>query len=373
MSLELRTDKQVLNEKWLKNLVLEERVDPLFGTLQSQTMEVTARSKNNRDNFAYLEDTVWMYRDEELKNSLRVKEMTRRNIADIALYCRSDLEFLEVKFMGGMYTNADPVTVLAEIMGDHSYSLDQKVANKRITGHLPICTRRQALEQLAFALEAVLTLTPEGDIRLAHMSLDTASAKYMESSVLSKDVQITNKPSYTKVELVSHRWVASSQWVDVYNKRDLGTQEVTLTFNQPNAEYSLAEGRVVDKGPNFITFVPAGPETLKIRPYLHYTNTHSETFSTDSSHFSNVLSVRDMTLVNPDNVQSLMTRLKQVALMRQQLQMRIPAQYMVLGQMMFISTPWNTSFYGCVSRMKSTHTQNTHVADVTIVGWEKKE
>ena len=373
MSIELRIDQQVLDKSRLKQVVVEECVDPLYGKLQTQTMDVTARSYSYWDNFANLEEKIQLYRDDQLKNTLRVKELTHMKISDIAMRCRSDLEFLEVKFMGGMYTNADPVTVLAQIMGDHSYSLDQKVANKRVTGHLPICTRRQALEQLAFALEAALTVTPEGHVRLTQVPLDINSAVHMDPNRLPEGVQITTQPYYTKVELVSHRWVASTQWVEVYNKRDLGTQEVTVTFNQPNAEYALAEGRIVAKGPNFITFVPAGPETLKIRPYLHYTNTHTTTFPIDTSRFSNALTVREMTLVNEDNAQSLMTRLKQVALMRQQLQMRIPVENEVPGQTLYMRTPWGTRFLGCISRMKTIHTQNNHIADITVVGRENKE
>lgn len=369
MSVELTVGDLTFDSASLMHLQLDSGVDTLYGSLQGQTMEAVIRSDAPAEAQALQEQKVQLYNDGSLLATQCLKGCTRTGSREVRLSCRSDMEFLEGQFMGGIYTNKDPMILVDEILTGRTFTMDAVIMNRSITGYLPVCSRKRALHQVALALGAVVSMDQNG--RFSFSAPSQTSSQTIGPERILAGCKLLTTPAYSKVELVSHSYTPSSQWVELFRNRDYGTQQVTLTFNQPYAAYDFEEGTLLDSGPNFVTFQPGAVTTLKARPYVHTTAYHTIEEPAAESGYSLVLSVRDMTLVNPSNAQQVLQWLYERAQMGQQLTVKVLAGSERAGQPVALSTPWGTTFAGYISKMKSTLTDSAHVAELTINGTQQ--
>lgn len=371
MSIQLKLGQDLeFDRQSLMQVQLRTGVDPMYGVLQTDSLQAVVRSNAPAESHALQEQKVQLYRDGQLLSTQCLKQCTRAGGEEFTLQCRSNLEFLEGEYMGGMYDRADPLLLVDWILGGRSFSLDDTIANRTVSGYLPICTRSQALRQVAFALGAVVSVDKYGSFRLSALAAEEGITIGPERVLTG--ARLHTKPAYTKVELVAHSYVPATEWVELYHLKEFGSDPVTLTFTQPNAEYELYDGDMIESGPNFITFQPSNFTGLKVKPYIHTTAFHTIEEPATESGFSNVLSVRDMTLVNPDNVQQLLQWMHERGQMRQELVVQAIIDQERTGQLVTVTTPWGTPFTGYISQMNSTLTDRSHVAQVTIQGREQE-
>ena len=371
MSVELTLADLSFDGSALKGVKLHCCVDTVHGGPQPDTLEAVIHANAPVEAQALQEQKVQLYRDGSLIATQCIKSCTRTGSRDFTLSCRSDMDFLEGKFMGGIYQNVEPTTLANQILLNRTFHMDSAIMNRKVSGYLPICTRAEALHQMAFALGAVVSMDKDGSFFFSDPERSTPKA-IGAGRILSGGTLYT-KPGYTKVELVSHTYTASSQWVELFSKRDYGTEPVTLTFTQPNAAYAFDDGTLVESGPNCVTFLPGYATTLRVKPYIHTTAYHTVEEPASDSGFSKVLSVRDVTLVNASNAQQVLQWLRQRGQNVQQMQVTIMADREQAGQAVTLPTPWGTTFSGYISKMKSTFTDTSHIAELTVDGMEETE
>lgn len=368
MSVELNIADLSIDDSMLTKLHLHTGVDTVYGGLQADAMEAVVRCDAELEPQALQEQKVQLYHNGRLIATQCLKSTTRTGSRQVVFSCRSDMEFLEGRFMGGIYQNMTPMNLLDQILVGRSYTMDADIMRRTVTGYLPVCSREEALQQVAFALGAVLSVDENG--RFHFNALTQAGHRIPASRILSGGAMETT-PAYSKVELVSHNYVASNKWVEVFAGRDYGTEPVTLTFSQPYAEYDFVEGTLMDSGPNFVSFTPGYTTTLRARPYVHTTAYHTIEEPAADSGYSKVLSVRNMTLVNQSNAQQVLGWLRQRGQLVQSMHVTILAEGESTGQWVQLPTSWGTEFSGYISKMKSTFTGGCHIAELTVSGREE--
>lgn len=368
MSVELKVAELSFDDSMLTRMQLHTGVDTVYGGLQADGMEAVLRCDADVEPQALQEQKVQLYHDGQLITTQRLKSSSRTGSRQVTLSCRSDIEFLEGRFMGGIYQNMTPMNLVDQILVGRSYTMDADIMRRTVTGYLPVCAREEALQQVAFSLGAVLSVDENG--RFHFNALTQTGHRIPECRILSGG-RMETLPAYSQVELVSHSYTASDKWVEVFAERDYGTEPVTLTFSQPYAEYDFVEGTLMDSGPNFVTFAPGYTTTLRARPYVHTTAYHTAQEPAADSGYSKVLSVRNMTLVNSSNVQQVLQWLRQRGQLVQSMQVTILAEGESVGQWVQLPTPWGTEFSGYISKMKSTFTGGSHIAELTVSGREE--
>lgn len=368
MAVELKLAELSFDDSVLTDLRLTTGVDTVYGGLQADSMAAVIRGDGSVEGQALQEQKVQLFQDGELIATQCLKSSKRTGSRQVELSCRSDIEFLQSRFMGGIYNSQDPMTLLDEILLGKTYTLDADIIRRKLTGYLPVCSREDALQQVAFALGAVLSMDKNGQFKFNAL---TNTATWIPASRILSGGALETLPAYTKVELASHSYTPSSHWVTLFEGRDYGTEPVTLTFGQPYAEYSFAEGTLIDWGPNFVTFMPGYTTTLRARPYVHATAYHTVEEPAADSGYSKVLSVRDMTLVSPENAQQVLEWLYQRGQLVQKLQVTVLAQGERAGQPVQLPTPWGTVFSGYISKMKSAFTGSSQIAELTVCGREE--
>jgi hypothetical protein len=284
------------------------------------------------------------------------------------LQCRTDTEFLQTQLQGGLYQDEPLENVVCDIMGERDYLLDAGLL-PNVSGHIPICTRGQALNMLSFAQGGCLCLDKYGAIHMKALSLETPGPIGPER-ILSQ-MQLTTQVAYSEINVTYHTYTEGSQWVTVFLEKEFGPGNHTEVFREPVYQYQLTKGTIRESGPNYVTFQPVGMDTLQILPYLHSKNwrsIHGAQFQSYDHHLQ--LEVRDNTLIGSHNGDQALTWLYQQAGLRQQLKVKILVDEETIGQAVQLETPWGTRFVGYITCMDSTLTPESHVAEITVLGQE---
>ena len=61
----------------------------------------------------------------------------------------------ESTYLGGVYSGMLAGILIADILTNHAYTVSNDIAGIPIYGYLPVCTRREALQQVLFSIGAV--------------------------------------------------------------------------------------------------------------------------------------------------------------------------------------------------------------------------
>ena len=198
MSVELKLGELSFDDSILKSLRLNTGVDTVYGGLQANSMEAVLRGTAPVEAQTLQEGKVRLFHDGQLIATQCLKSSERTGNGQVALSCRSDIEFLEGRFMGGIYNNTTPMALLDQILLGRSYSMDAQVAQGRLSGYLPVCSREEALKQVAFALGAVLSVDENGNFRFNTL---TETDNQISPSRILSGCRLQTRSAYTKVEL----------------------------------------------------------------------------------------------------------------------------------------------------------------------------
>lgn len=242
------------------------------------------------------------------------------------LTLRPRTEFLQTKFLGAVHEAAPLDGVLTALLGEQKPDYNETLLDPTLTGYLPPASRAQTLEQIAFALGTIPVMDRDGRMWLSS-PLQEAPME-LAPQRLSLQPQVRLLPHYTRFELAAHRYSRGQ-----YEKTLIHESEDPaefFTFSNPHWYYVSATeegGQVLDYGSNWVQIQRYGLLTLYAKPWLCQTQYHTlEGQPSWDPLYSRVLTVRDKTLIHPENVQARLQNLKDLGQLRRQVKLRYLAQ-----------------------------------------------
>lgn len=176
----------------------------------------------------------------------------------------------DTDYMGGYWP--DGITVeelIADIMqsaGVDDYAIDGDIAARIVKGYLAICTHREALQQVAFAVGAVADCSRSKKIEVSKPK--TASDSYVSIGRKIDDHTPKQLSLVTGVEVYVHTYRLSSDTTEVFNGT-LSTGTATVTFSQPTENLSCSGATIIDSGVNYaiLQVATAGTVTVSGKSY----------------------------------------------------------------------------------------------------------
>lgn len=213
-------------------------------------------------------------------------------------------------FDGGIYDTT--AAELAEmILTGYSYTLDENLAAERVQGYIAAGTRREALQQLAFAIGAVVDCSRGELIRIAPAP-SKASGMITYNRKLQDGSKVTLNPLITAVAVTAHRYLPGESTEELYRDTlDPGTYRVT--FNAPAIVDSLTVtgAELTESGVNLctLTVAKAGEVCVTGRKYTDSTVVLRRTAANLAPNAQdNELTVTDATLVGPSRAEAVAVR-----------------------------------------------------------------
>ena len=207
----------------------------------------------------------------------------------------------KVTFYGGIYDNYSAAMLIDEIFAAANipYDLADDFAAETVTGYLPITTCRGALQQVAFALGAVVDTSGSDSVRIFKLN-GTVVHEFTKNEIFQGQ-SVVEADKVTELRLTEHSYTGSDDDpVVLYDAGENGQGDnILVTFDGP--VYGL-EPECPQSSANYAVISAAAGFILKGRRYKHTTKTISvkdeNILATD---FKNVAEIANATLVNKYN------------------------------------------------------------------------
>jgi hypothetical protein len=337
-------------------------------------MTVHIKNKKDRDLIPQKNQQMVVYRDNTHFATQYITNSRRISKKDYEFTCQSVIGLLEDSFDGGIY-NAVPVTELLDaVLVGRKYTLHPKLQDATITGYLPICTRRVALQQIAFAIGAIVTTQMSDSIKLLPVPDGNqptggfTNHEVMEGGTMEAGVRLAY------VQVMAHGYQADETTLEtLLNAVDVNGENVRYTFSNPYHNYVITGGTITESGPNFVSITASGTVTVTANPYIHTVQAMTKYNPLATAlEKNNYLIVDGVTILDATNAQAALDRLYAVSQYRRLLEQRaVINDGQVAGQVVTSPSPWDTKIRGYILSMSSKLTQQRQVATLRIAGLEQ--
>lgn len=358
-------------------------VDPLLCELPVSVSTVEVRNKNGHTILPQPNQNVQIYQNDHLVASHFMQSIERPEKNRYVVKLQSAVGLLESQYLGGIYGVRDGSTgyqemtirnLLNDILGDIPYVLDAEFSDIKMVGYLPICTRREALQQVAFAIGAAVITQGSDAIRITKLDSKKSDTPIANSKIFNGG-SLEKMPVYSSVQVAEHTYLLSTVEENALENVEVNGNRVLFTLTKPydtNSARIEGSGVVIrDRGANWLQLSGQGTVTVKAKPYIVTTVIHSrENPNASQEDKNNILLVDSATLIHKGNVEAALDRLYNAVNSTHKLSQDIVVQKEKVGRLIDSVNPWGTHTVGHIVSMTSQYTNTGHKASIEIVGSE---
>lgn len=344
-------------------------VDPSLCVLTADTMNFEIIDSQDRELIPQENQRVEVTKDGKLHGVQYIVSSTREAKNHHKIVCQSVIGLLGDTFLGGMYSNVPLDDLTKQILGDWPYEIDGYFEGVTVSGYLPVCTQREALQQLSFAVGAVISTQGSAKIRLLPVPTEV-SAKFTSSEIFLGG-SIKTSPRVAKVQVTAHTYTEEDVEQTLIREEEMDGENILVTFDAPHHSYTIEGGTITGSDVNWVTVTASGKVTLRGKGYVHAELVHTKRNpAAVAKEQSNYISVHEVTLIHSGNVGKALERLFSVYQLRQVTEQEIVMETQRAGELAVSITPWGSQTRGFISFMDSTMTQGGHTAVIRIQGME---
>lgn len=241
------------------------------------------------------------YLDEPLSESVNVTSMACIDILGI---------MDQTNFSGGRYEEVLASSIINDIMvsAGVEYELDTSYESATVSGYIPISTHKEALQQVAFALGAIVDSSRNDKVKM--YPAPTVSTHMIGYSNKFDDHKIKQKALVTGVEVTAHKYVASADAQELFNGiLSVGTH--TITFSQAMHSLTVTGATISGWNANYamLTVAVEGMVALSGKTYMDNKQVFGVYMpSLPANEKTNVLQIEDATLISGANAAAVAQR-----------------------------------------------------------------
>ena len=353
----------------LTNVRLVNEVDPALCVLTADTLNFEVIDRKDRTLLPQENQRIELVKDGALKAVQYIVSSTRESKNQYKIVCQSVIGVLEDTYLGGIYEAVPLEDFVRDVLDPWPFEISSYFTEVTVTGYLPVCTQREAIQQLAFAIGAIVS-TQNGE-KIRFLPVPAAITGKFRSSDVFLGGSVKTSPRVAKVEVVSHRYSPSDTEETLIREEEIRGENVLVTFDSPHHSYAINGGEITESGANWVKIAADGIVTVTGKAYLHNSITHAKRNpAAVAKEQSNYVSVSDVTLIHSGNVKQALDRLFNVYQLRQVTEQEVVVRGQSAGDYVASVTPWGSQTKGFISSMDSTLTQNGHTAVINIQGVE---
>jgi hypothetical protein len=264
---------------------------------------------------------------------------------------------------------ASGADLMADILTDagFGYDIDSSYAAIPVYGWLPISSHREALQQVAFAVGAVVDTSRSDIIRVYPLPTSV-------SGTITKDRRFTGggvkmRGLVTGVEVTAHNYVESSETVELFNGA-LAAGEHEITFMEPMHDLSISGATILTNNCNYARVNVASPGTVVLsgKRYVDTTQVYGVYMGTlPAGAKENILKVEEATLVSGANAQATAQRVYDYYQKRIEQTVSMVLGNEQVGQTVNVETLYNQERTGAIESLETDLTGGFRTK-VVIVG-----
>ena len=298
----------------LRGVKLIQEIDPISTQISINTADFTLDSKTDMEYSFQVKQPLSVYFNGELKATTFVKKSTRKAKRLWSIQSEDYIGSLDsIPYYGGIYASKNAVELLTDIftVAKVPYSIDEVFADAVVTGYIPFTTCRDALMQVAFAIQAVVDTSNVDYVNVYKLTADDEFAQ--EPIPLNRIMQgqnFTDEETVTGVEVTVHTYKEISETVDVYDASESGAGEnILVKFSEPLHDLSITYGTILSSGANYAIIHAKSHCCLRGKKYEHKTSTRRMNNPVVSANeIEKVIAIDNATLVTVFNINNVLNK-----------------------------------------------------------------
>ena len=273
-------------------------------------------------------------------------------------------------FMGGLYSNYPVGDLVEDIMNSagFGYTLDSLLAQKAVTGYIPICTSREALQNVVFAIGGFVNTSRSGTVNIKSLP----NLQNNSSVTITKDRKFTGttvklRSLVTGVDINYHEYSLKS------TKEDIVTTNVSIgdniiTFSEPVANVSVNLGTLKESGTNYCIVSSTAAGECKVSGYKYEDSTKTESVRSEipAGEKESITTV-DCTLIETNGVSSMTQRLLNISQNRIEQDLSMILESEKSGDLVNIETDYET-YRGAVVESLDMDLTGGFVTKAVVIG-----
>lgn len=295
----------------LRNVKLIQEIDPISSEISINTCDFTLDSKSDMDYLFQEKQPLSVYFNGDLKATTFVKKSTRKARFLWDVQSEDYIGLLDsIPYYGGIYNNSPAVDVLSDIftVANVPFDIAPSFATATITGYLPYTTCREALMQIAFAINAVVDTSNSTAVKVIELGNDIKQT--IKKERIFQGQNFTDNETVTGVEVKVHTYKPITEPTDVYSANDSGVGEnIFITFSEPLHSLNITNGEIIKSGTNYAAINAYENCILTGRKYEHTTQTRRKNnLVISANQIEKIVAVDNATLVSPYNIDNVIDK-----------------------------------------------------------------
>ena len=285
--------------------------DDRFNILNPQGVYTTLQQRQRLD--------VYQVKDDELSSmgtfyieNWQSKNDNKMEFSGIDLIGLLD----KTTFDGGMYTNTTAENLIEEILesaglDSEFYLIHDEIKNILLTGYIPVCTHREALQQVLFTIGGVANCARTDIIELYRAEENEEPNQISKSDVFKGTKEIEQGEIITEVLLQTHNYTEGTEQKKLFEGQ-LASGTYKITFNNPAFNVTCSGGTIQSTKANYAIINVSSTRNVVVNGYEYIDNTQDVSVINDSlngNESSSTLKIDSVYLINSSNAQSIGERI----------------------------------------------------------------
>jgi hypothetical protein len=254
-----------------------------------------------------------VYFNGDLKATTFVKKSTRKAKRLWSIQSEDYIGLLDsIPYYGGIYTNKNAVELLSDIftVAKVPYSIDDVFANAVVTGYIPFTTCRDALMQVAFAIQAVIDTSNSDVVKV--FALEDDVKQTIPLNRIMQGQNFADDETVTGVEVTVHNYTPSEEMIELFNNTETGEkgENIFIVFPEPCYNLQISSGgSIVKSGTNYAILNVTENCSLAGYKYNHTTQTRRMNNPVVlASEIEKVVAIDNATLVSQYNIDNILNK-----------------------------------------------------------------
>ena len=301
----------IFSGEQLRNTKVIQELEPLSTQISINTADFTLDSKTDMNYSFQTKQPLSVYFNGELKATTFVKSSKRKAKFLWEVQSEDYIGLMDsVPYYGGIYAEANAIDILSDIfnVAKVPYVIDEIFNGMTVSGCIPYTTCRDALMQVAFAIQAVVDTSNSDVVKVFALEDDINQRIPLER--IKQGQNFTDEDIVTGVEVTMHTYKAIEEVVEVYDASESGTgTDMFVQFSEPLYSLSITNGEIVSSGANYAIINAQEGCVLSGKKYEHTTRIRRKNrLDVGATTFEKVVSIENATLVSQKNVDSILNK-----------------------------------------------------------------
>lgn len=295
----------------LRTVGLIQELDPVSSQISINTADFTIDSAGNTSYTFQRKQPLNVYFNGELLATTFVKKATRQSKFLWNIQSEDYIGIMDgVPYYGGIYYGSNAVDVLTDIfnVAKVPFVVDDVFADATVTGYISYTTCREALMQVAFAIQAVVDTSNSDMVKVFALSDEVAQT--IPLNRIMQGQNFVDDETVTGVEVTAHAYKPITDTQTVYDANESGTgANIFVKFSEPLHDLSISNGTIKQSGTNYAVIDANSGCILSGQKYEHTTQTKRKNDETIlSSEIERIMAVDNATLVSSANLDNVLEK-----------------------------------------------------------------